>query len=114
MDVPTPQPDPTLVAEQQQAQSADTQQIQQSLGQQTQGQRAWLPNQPTSDCVMQSSNVFDRNQVTIVVVLLDRDAVSKPDIVEAGRAGGEEGREHAFFPRRVRWGSATSERQSFG
>jgi len=36
MDVQQPAPDPTLVAEQQQAQAADTQQIQQSLGQQTQ------------------------------------------------------------------------------
>jgi hypothetical protein len=36
MDVQQPAPDPTLVEEQEQAQTADTQQIQQSLGQQTQ------------------------------------------------------------------------------
>jgi hypothetical protein len=36
MDVQAPAPDPTLVAEQQQAQAVDTQQVQQSLGQQTQ------------------------------------------------------------------------------
>jgi hypothetical protein len=36
MEVAPPSPDPTLVAEQKQAQAADTQQVQQSLGQDTQ------------------------------------------------------------------------------
>lgn len=76
IDIPTPQPDPGLVAQQQQAQAANTTQIQSSLGQDT--QNLW--------------NMFGNGtQMSYISVSQGDPAGSKANGVAASTTGGAAG-----------------------